>query len=66
MIGFNFGELFDNGRVVRRKTSKLGEGFGGLLVLLLLDEESWSLWQEEQPNADDNGPQELKSNRDSV
>lgn len=35
-------------------------------MLVLLDEETGRLGQEEQPNADDEGPGELNGNGDSV
>jgi hypothetical protein len=35
-------------------------------VLILLDEKAWGLWEEDQTDANDDGPQELNSYRDAV
>ena len=42
------------------------QSFGGLLKLSLLDEETWGLGEEEQTSCEDNGPQKLDGNWDTV
>lgn len=56
MVGFDFRQLLDERWVVCRKTSKPGEGFSRLLVLILLNEEAWSLRQEYQAYDNDDAP----------
>lgn len=43
-----------------------GKGLGGSLELALLDEETGGLWQEEETSREDDGPQELHSDGDTV
>jgi hypothetical protein len=48
MVGLHFVELFDNSRVVDRKTTKSSERLCSLIILVPLDEVSWSLREDEQ------------------
>lgn len=53
MVGLNFCQLFDQCWVSGIEATEPAERLGRLLVLVLLDQESWSLRQEEQAGADD-------------
>lgn len=66
MVGINFRQFVDDCRMIRRQTAELGQSFCRCLILVLFDEESWSLWEEEQANTDDQSPQELNSDRNAV
>jgi hypothetical protein len=48
------------------EASESAKRFGSLVVLVLLDQESWSFGQEQKTDANDDGPCELDCYRDAV
>jgi hypothetical protein len=48
MVGLYFVELFNNGWVIDRQAAELSKTLGGFLVLVHLDEVSWSFWEDEK------------------
>lgn len=66
MIRLDLAQLRDEPRVVRRQTTDFGQGEGGFLVFVLLDQEARGLGEEDQADADDDGPGELDGNGDAV
>lgn len=66
VVGLDLGQLLDDGRVVDVKTTETGKGLGGVLVLVLLDQETGGLGQDQHTDDQDDGPGELDSHGDTV
>ena len=66
VVGDDLGELVLDVVGVNWLATDGGKGLGGLLELALLDEETGGLWQEEETGREDDGPQELDGDGDTV
>jgi len=53
VVCFDFTEFFEQCRVRGRQTSETAQCFSSFVVLILFDEESRRLWEEQQAHADD-------------
>ncbi|KAG7698243.1 hypothetical protein KL915_001960 [Ogataea haglerorum] len=66
VVGHDLGELLLDVVGVHRLASESGEHLGGPVELAPEDKVSWRFWEQEQSNSEDDGPEQLQRNRDSV
>jgi hypothetical protein len=66
VVGNDFSQLLSDILRIFRLSTDRSESLCSLLVLALLDKVTRRFWQEEDTNTEDQGPQELDSNRDTV
>lgn len=66
VVCLDLGQLGNDRRVVHIHAAKASEGLGGLLVAVLLDQETRCLGKNDHSNDKDDGPGKLNSDRDTV
>ncbi|KAG7847878.1 hypothetical protein KL941_002057 [Ogataea angusta] len=66
VVGHDLGEFLLDVVGVDRLASESGEHLGGLVELALEDVVSRGFWEQEQSTSEDDGPDQLQSNRNSV
>lgn len=66
VVCFDLTEFFEKCGMRGRQMSEATKCLRGFVVLVLFDEESWRLWEEQQANADDDRESELKCDGDAV
>jgi len=66
VIGLDFSEFLNDGRMVNRKTSQSRHGFGGTLHITSLNPVARSLWEEDHSREENDGPSELDCDRNTI
>lgn len=66
MVGLDFRNLVLDGRVISWKTTNATERLGSLVLASLFDEESRSLWQDQESCKEHQGPSELDGDGNTV
>ena len=66
VVGNDFCELLLNVGRISWLSTDIGEGLHGFLNSALLDEVTWRIWEEEKTNTEDESPEKLNSNWDTV
>jgi hypothetical protein len=66
VVGFDFSEFLDQGRVIDIQSSKSRKGFRSLIVSSPLDEIPRRLWKEKHAEKQNKSPCKLYGNWDSI